>query len=168
MAEKDNPSNIQELSKYVQKVKEMKIADRKQLLDWHTNIATYIMQVQKEIDFSQMYQLEQEIIQGTDFKEVMPRLEAKMARQCSIHAVLRLLCLLCVTKSGFDQKEFDYVRKTFTACYGYQEIPTLMNLHDAKILRPRDKTIDWSKIKKVSGTALIRLELQFDQRRCQD
>ena len=80
----------------------------------------------------------------------MPKLEAKMARQCSIHAVLRLLCLLSITKSGLDQKEFDYVRKTFIACYGYNEIPTLMNLQDAKIVRLRDKMIDWNKIKKVS------------------
>ena len=62
MAEKDNPSNIAELSKYVMKVKEMKIAERKELLDYHTNIATHIMTIQKDIDFAQLYTLEQEII----------------------------------------------------------------------------------------------------------
>lgn len=72
-----------------------------------------------------------------------------MARQCSIHAILRLICLMSITKSGLDQKDLDYVRKTFISCYGYNEIPTLMNLQDAKILRLRDKLIDWNKIKKV-------------------
>lgn len=45
MSEKDNPSNMQELSKYVTKVKSMNIAKRKELLDYHTNMATYIMGV---------------------------------------------------------------------------------------------------------------------------
>ena len=30
----------------------MNIAERKELLDYHTNIATHIMSLQKDIDFS--------------------------------------------------------------------------------------------------------------------
>ena len=33
--------------------------------------------------------------------------------------------------------------------YGYQELITLMNLQDAKLLRVKDKKFDWSKLKKV-------------------
>jgi len=42
MKEKDNPTNITELSKYVNKVKSMNIAKRKELLDYHINMASYI------------------------------------------------------------------------------------------------------------------------------
>ena len=61
------------------------------------------------------------------------------------------MTLLSVTRSGFDQKDFDYIRRTFAMCYGYQEIPTLMNLQDARLLRLKDKTYDWTKIKRVSN-----------------
>ena len=42
MSEKDNPTNINELSKYVTKVKQMNIAKRKELLDYHINMASHI------------------------------------------------------------------------------------------------------------------------------
>lgn len=32
--------------------------------------------------------------------------------------------------------------------YGYQEIITLMNLQDSKLLRVKDKKLDWNKVKK--------------------
>ena len=32
-------------------------------------------------------------------------------------------------------------------CYGYQEIATILNLQDARLLKPRDKLFDWNKIK---------------------
>jgi len=42
MSEKDNPTNINELSKYVTKVKQMNIAKRKELLDYHINMASHV------------------------------------------------------------------------------------------------------------------------------
>ena len=32
-------------------------------------------------------------------------------------------------------------------CYGYQEIATILNLQDARLLKPRDRLFDWNKIK---------------------
>jgi len=51
MSEKDNPTNISELSKYVTKVKSMNIAKRKELLDYHINMASHIRSLQQELDF---------------------------------------------------------------------------------------------------------------------
>ena len=75
-----------------------------------------------------------------------------MVRQYNIKTVLRLITLLSVTQSGLKQAEFDHLRKVFIMCYGYQEIPTLMNLQDAKLFRMRDKGLDWDRQKKVSAT----------------
>jgi Sec1 family len=166
MSEKDNPTNIKELSQYVTKVKSMNIAKRKELLDYHINMASHIRTSQMDLDFIQLCSLEQSIIMGADFKDLMPKLESKMCRQYNIETILRLVSLLSVTKSGLDPKDFDYLRKTFLMCYGYQEIPTLMNLQDAKLVRPKDKVFDWAKIKKVSGETIMTLVgFQFDQRR---
>jgi len=46
--------------------------------------------------------LQAAIIEGEDFKEIMPRLEAAMCRQLNIETVLKLMTLMSVTKSGFD------------------------------------------------------------------
>lgn len=131
----------------------MNLAKRKELLDYHINMASYIRGTQQDLDFIQLCTLEQQIIMGADFRDIMPKLEAKMCRKFNIDTILRLVSLLSVTKSGLDPKDFDYLRKTFLSCYGYQEIPTLMNLQDAKLVRPRDKVLDWIKIKKVSKLA---------------
>lgn len=39
--------------------------------------------------------------------------------------------------------------------YGFEEIVTLMNLQDAKLLRAKDKKLDWPKLKKVIITQSI-------------
>lgn len=52
MSEKDNPQNITELSKYVTKVKSMNIAKRKELLDYHINMASHIRGTQMDVDYN--------------------------------------------------------------------------------------------------------------------
>lgn len=74
--------------------------------------------------------------------------------------ILRLICLLSVTLSGFKKDEFDYLRKAFVVCYGFDEIATLMNLQDANILRARDEGFNFSKIKKTFS--LINEEVRMD------
>ena len=61
--------------------------------------------------------------------------------------ILRLLCLLSVSLSGFKKDEFDYIRKAFITCYGFEEIPLMMNLQDAQIIRVRDDRLNWRKAK---------------------
>lgn len=40
--------------------------------------------------------------------------------------------------------------------YGFEEIVTLMNLQDAKLLRAKDKKLDWPKLKKVHTYFIIK------------
>ena len=52
MSERDNPQNIAELSKYVTKVKSMNIARRKELLDYHINMASHVRSTQMDVDYN--------------------------------------------------------------------------------------------------------------------
>lgn len=70
-----------------------------------------------------------------------------MVRKYNMYTVLRLMTLLSTTNSGLKDKEFDQLRRAFVMCYGYQEIATVLNLQDARLLKPRDKRFDWNKIK---------------------
>ena len=54
-----------------------------------------------------------------------------MVKNHDRNTILRLICLLGVTQSGLKKDEFDYVRKAFITCYGFDEIPLMMNLQDA-------------------------------------
>jgi hypothetical protein len=82
-----------------------------------------------------------------DIKDIIGKVEVKMVKNHDRVAVLRLMCLLGVTQSGLKKDEFDYIRKAYIACYGFNEIPLMMNLQDAGILRPRDDKLNWKKCK---------------------
>lgn len=97
----------------------MNIAKSKEMLDHHINLATFINNTQKNLDYSQCYTLEQQIILGDNLKEIMNTLEVKMIKQYDRNTILRLMALLVVTQSGLKQQDFDFLRRTYIHCYGY-------------------------------------------------
>ena len=85
-----------------------------------------------------------------------------MVKQFSLQTVLRLFCLLSVTQNGLKQEYFDHLRRVFVMCYGYQEIPTLINLQEAGLFRVKSKdVIDWNKLKR--EYRLITEEVKIDK-----
>lgn len=75
----------------------MNIAKSKEMLDHHINLATHINNTQKNLDYSQCYTLEQQIILGDNLKEILNTLEVKMIKQYDRNTILRLMALLVVT-----------------------------------------------------------------------
>lgn len=78
----------------------MNIAKGKDVLTHHINMAFYIDNQKKNLDYSHCYSLEQQIMLGEDLKAVQQTIENKMAKQYNRDKILRLLCLLSVTQSG--------------------------------------------------------------------
>jgi len=153
--------SIKEMSNYMADIKRMNIAASKQLIDSHVNVAMEIKERQKDIDYMQCFRMEHQIIQGCNMKDIMTQLEAKMVRKYNMYTVLRLMSLLSTTNSGLKQAEFDQLRRGFIMCYGYQEISTILNLQDARLLKVRDKKFDWDKLK--SELNLVNEEVKIDQ-----
>jgi hypothetical protein len=87
---------------------------------------------------------------GEDLKSIQQTLENKMIKQYSRDRILRLICLLSVTQSGLKQDLLDGLRRFYIMNYGYSELITLMSLQEAKLLRAKDKKLDWGKLKKVT------------------
>jgi hypothetical protein len=75
----------------------MDIAKGKDILTHHINLAFYINNQMKNIDYSHAYGLEQKIILGEEIKQIINTLENKMIKQYCKDKILRLLCLLSVT-----------------------------------------------------------------------
>lgn len=66
--EKDAPQSIDELEKYISKLRSMNIAKGKDVLTHHINLAFHINNKMKELDYQHAYGLEQKIILGEDLK----------------------------------------------------------------------------------------------------
>jgi hypothetical protein len=75
----------------------MNIAKGKDVLTHHINLAFYINNKMKELDYQHCYGLEQKIILGEDLKSIQTILENKMIKQYNKDKILRLICLLSVT-----------------------------------------------------------------------
>ena len=98
--EKDAPQSIDELEKYITKLRSMNIAKGKDVLTHHINLAYYVNTQMKNLDYQHCYSLEQKIILGEDLKAIQQTLENKMIKQYNRDRILRLLCLFSVTQSG--------------------------------------------------------------------
>lgn len=127
----------------------MNIAKGKDVLTHHINLAFYINNQMKAIDYQHCYGLEQTIILGEDLKTIQNVLENKMSKQYNKDKILRLMCLFSITQSGLKTELLDNLRRFFIMNYGYSELITLMALQEARLLRPKDKKFDWNKLKKV-------------------
>ena len=127
----------------------MNIAKGKDVLTHHINLAFYINNQMKTIDYQHCYGLEQTIILGEDLKTIQNVLENKMSKQYKRDKILRLMCLFSVTQSGLKTELLDNLRRFYIMNYGYSELITLMALQEARLLRPKDKKFDWNKLKKV-------------------
>ena len=99
--------SIKEMTNYMADIKKMNIAQSKQLIDSHVNVAMEIKERQKNIDYQQCFRMEHTIISGCNVKEILTSLEAKMTRKYNMYTVLRLMTLLSTTNSGLKQAEFD-------------------------------------------------------------
>lgn len=134
-------TSIEEMAAYLAKIKKLDVAKTKGLLDKHTNIATHINRLNRANEASQCQDIEGEII-SLDYpvKDILAKLEVKMVKDsCPLSSrrekssgdseseelksnkltILRLICLLSITQSGLKKEDFDWVRKAFITCYGW-------------------------------------------------
>jgi len=123
-----NQKTIQELERFIKKLKNMNIVKAKQIATSHINIAFSISQSQRNMDYLHIYGLEGECIMGDEIKQIVNKLEGKMVKKCNKMKILRAMSLFSVTQGGLTKNDFDSLRRSFIMNYGYQEMVTLMNL----------------------------------------
>lgn len=75
-------------------------------------------------------------------------MEVKMVKGVDKKVVLKLMCLLSILHSGIKKEDLHTLIKSYIFCYGWDEMPTLMNLQDAGILRVRDSKFSFEKVRK--------------------
>lgn len=146
--EKDNPKNIDDLQKYIEKLKNMKIVKVKDKLTFHINLAHHINSEINNFDYSDCLGLEQRIISGENSKEMIQAVELLMAKGVNKDSILRLLVLISITQSGIKEKVHQELFKQYIDCYGFEEMNTLLNMEEMLLFVKKQSRYkyDWNRI----------------------
>ncbi len=116
-------------------------------LQAHINIAERISQVTKSNIFERHIDMEQQFVDAQEPRTADDYLEACISKQEPILKVLRLACLLSLTK-GIEKKRYDFLKREIIQTYGYEKMFTLNNLEILGMFRPASKKSVWPTIRK--------------------
>lgn len=87
------------------------VLENKKALSQHTAIAECIKEVTDSYEFLDTLQTEQEFLNCIDVDKNNPYIEDMIAQKKPLIKVLRLICLQCITSSGFKPKLLDYYKR---------------------------------------------------------
>ncbi|XP_063978837.1 vacuolar protein sorting-associated protein 33A [Diachasmimorpha longicaudata] len=144
--ERHGDKSVQEIKQFVARLPHMLAT--KQSLARHTTIAEMVKEVTDSNDFLECLQIEQELLNCIDTDKPNAFIEDCIAQQKPLLKVLRLLCIQSITNSGLKQKLLDYYKREIIQTYGYQHLPTLLNLEKAGLLRAQQSNRQYAVLRK--------------------
>ena len=94
-----NQKTIEELDKFISELKQMDVVNAKKITTCHINMALHIAQTMRDMDYQQVYAIEQKCIMADkdEMKYISQAIEAKMTKQHNKMKVLRAMCIYCTT-----------------------------------------------------------------------
>ncbi|XP_046738532.1 vacuolar protein sorting-associated protein 33A [Diprion similis] len=144
--ERHGDKSVQEIKQFVARLPHMLAT--KQSLARHTTIAEMIKEVTDSNNFLEALQTEQELLNCIETDKPNSYIEDMIAQQQPLLKVLRLLCIQSLTNSGLKPKLLDYYKREIVQTYGYQHLPTLINLEKAGLLRPQQPVRQYAVLRK--------------------
>ncbi|XP_043464161.1 vacuolar protein sorting-associated protein 33A [Leptopilina heterotoma] len=144
--ERHGDKSVQEIKQFVARLPHMLAT--KQSLTKHTTIAEMIKEVTDSSQFLESLQIEQELLNCIDTDKPNSFIEDMIAQQEPLLKVLRLLCIQSLTNSGLKAKLLDYYKREIIQTYGYQHLPTLLNLEKAGLLKVQQSSRQYSVLRK--------------------
>ncbi|XP_033333810.1 vacuolar protein sorting-associated protein 33A [Megalopta genalis] len=138
--------SVQEIKQFVARLPHMLAT--KQSLAKHATIAEMIKEVTDSCSFLESLQIEQELLNCIDTDKPNAYIEDLIAQQQPILKVLRLLCIQSLTNSGLKLKLLDYYKREIIQTYGYQHLPTMLNLERAGLLKQQQSNRQYSILRK--------------------
>jgi hypothetical protein len=107
-------------------------------LNIHTSIAAEILKITRGELFSQMLEVQQNLLAGSDPAAIHENIETLIARDVPLKTVLRLLCLESCLSNGIRSRDLENFKRQILHAYGFQHILTLANLEKLGLLVPRE------------------------------
>lgn len=144
--ERHGDKSVQEIKQFVARLPHMLAT--KQSLAKHTTIAEMIKEVTDSSSFLELLQVEQELLNCIDTDKSNSFIEDMIAQQQPLLKVLRLLCIQSLTNSGLKPKLLDYYKREIIHTYGYHNLPTLLNLEKAGLLKQQQSTRQYAVLRK--------------------
>ncbi|XP_033216509.1 vacuolar protein sorting-associated protein 33A [Belonocnema kinseyi] len=144
--ERHGEKSVQEIKQFVARLPHMLAT--KQSLAKHTTIAEMIKEVTDSNSFLESLQVEQELLNCIDTDKPNSFIEDLIAQQAPLSSILRLLCIQSLTNSGLKSKVLDYYKREIIQTYGYQHLPTLLNLEKAGFLKLQQSNRQYTVLRK--------------------
>ncbi|XP_032671402.1 vacuolar protein sorting-associated protein 33A isoform X1 [Odontomachus brunneus] len=144
--EKHGDKSVQEIKQFVARLPHMLAT--KQSLARHTIIAEMIKEVTDSSSFLESLQVEQELLNCIDTDKPNAYIEDMIAQQQPLLKVLRLLCIQSLTNSGLKPKLLDYYKREIIHTYGFQHLPTILNLEKAGLLKQQQSVRQYAVLRK--------------------
>ncbi|CAD2217417.1 vacuolar protein sorting-like protein [Angomonas deanei] len=150
--------HLKELKEFLKTLPEMQEYHR--LISIHTNIATELGYLIQSVDFGERIQMEHNIIQQSNNKEVFEYIENLIFRKPDISSVLRLMCLHSVINGGLRTKDYERLKESLMLTYGIPHvISTFFELEKCGLLRVEGKqTMNYSAVRKQFQTWVTNLD----------
>ncbi|KYQ52856.1 Vacuolar protein sorting-associated protein 33A [Trachymyrmex zeteki] len=144
--ERYGDKSVQEIKQFVARLPHMLAT--KQSLARHTTIAEMIKEVTDSSNFLESLQVEQELLNCIDTDKPNAYIEDMIAQQQPLLKILRLLCIQSLTNSGLKPKLLDYYKREIIHTYGYQHLPTILNLEKAGLLKQQQSVRQYAVLRK--------------------
>ncbi|OAD52769.1 Vacuolar protein sorting-associated protein 33A [Eufriesea mexicana] len=144
--ERHGDKSVQEIKQFVARLPHMLAT--KQSLAKHTTIAEMIKEVTDSSSFLESLQVEQELLNCIDTDKPNTFIEDMIAQQQPLLKVLRLLCIQSLTNSGLKPKLLDFYKREIIQTYGYQNLPTILNLEKVGLLKPQQSARQYAVLRK--------------------
>lgn len=113
-----------------------------------TTIAEMIKEVTDSSNFLESLQVEQELLNCIDTDKPNTFIEDMIIQQQPLLKVLRLLCIQSLTNSGLKPKLLDYYKREIIQTYGYHNLPTILNLEKAGLLKQQQSARQYAVLRK--------------------
>ncbi|EGI63679.1 Vacuolar protein sorting-associated protein 33A [Acromyrmex echinatior] len=144
--ERHGDKSVQEIKQFVARLPHMLAT--KQSLARHTTIAEMIKEVTDSSNFLESLQVEQELLNCIETDKPNAYIEDMIAQQQPLLKILRLLCIQSLTNSGLKPKLLDYYKREIIHTYGYQHLPTILNLEKAGLLKQQQSVRQYAVLRK--------------------
>ncbi|XP_078052309.1 vacuolar protein sorting-associated protein 33A [Augochlora pura] len=138
--------SVQEIKQFVARLPQMLAT--KQSLAKHATIAEMIKEVTDSCSFLESLQIEQELLNCIDTDKPNAYIEDLIAQKQPLLKILRLLCIQSLTNSGLKLKLLDYYKREIIQTYGYQHLPTILNLERAGLLKQQQSNRQYAVLRK--------------------
>ncbi|KAF3422755.1 hypothetical protein E2986_05865 [Frieseomelitta varia] len=144
--ERHGDKSVQEIKQFIARLPHMLAT--KQSLAKHTTIAEMIKEVTDSSSFLESLQIEQELLNCIDTDKPNTFIEDMIVQQQPLLKVLRLLCIQSLTNSGLKPKLLDYYKREIIHTYGYHNLPTILNLEKAGLLKQQQSARQYAVLRK--------------------